>query len=388
MKKNIFAYFAPLANFRNKKKIRAIRLIRVQKNQFVFNTKSLHQYFKQHPHYISNFLKDICLVWWWRIRRQPLVVITSESGGLGDYLWFRSYYNAIREHYSPKQCRIVVVGMRQWEPLALGLDNDKQSNHFDIYRSFESPDHYLKIESLFFRLFKANVYLNFRARHLKYLVKAKECYFGLGFRDSKQYYELANNSVINQCFPLPDKFKHVPPLLPIADKKRDEALNKPFVVVVEGGNTQGKLSKEQIQTIIKAVISQGYNIFFNGDYKKLSTNLTLDIKHQTSDIIDGYTYPLKEYPTVVSKCQYVVTVNTFVYHLAIQLEKPCVVLSANEYESIKLDAPKQIILFNNELQQAYKTHTLDDYTPIPSVSLQDIDCERIVNAISEIAKKN
>ena len=345
---------------------------------------ALRQYFKQHPHYVGKFLKDILCVWWWRLCRQPLVVLTTESGGLGDYLWFRSYYGAIREHYVPKLCRIIVVGMHQWEPLAFGLDSDSRLNHFDIYRSFESPDHPLKIETLFFKLFRADVYVDFRAKHLQNLVKAKQKYLGKGFREAKQYYETTNNAVINQWYPLPATFKHKPPLLPIADKSRDEALNKPYVVVVEGGNTQGKLSEQQTQTIIEHFLSEGYNIFFNGDYKKLLTDLTSNNKHLSSDIIDGYTYPLSEYPTVVSRCCLVVTVNTFVYHLAIQLEKPCIVLSANEYESIKLDANKQIILFNKELQQAYENHTLDKYKPIPSVSLQDIECKRITEAINSL----
>ena len=358
------------------------------------NIPALRQYLKQHPLYIGTFLKDICRVWWWRLRRQPIVVLTTESGGLGDYLWFRSYYDAIREHYAPSQCRIIVVGMCQWEPLALKLDDPTQSNHFDIYRSFESPDHPLKIESFFFKLFQANVYVNFRAKHLKHLVKAKEHYYGLGFRDTKQYYETANNDVINQWFPLPTTFKHRPPLLPIADKRRDEALNKPYVVVVEGGNTQGKLSNEQLLTIINQIISQGYNIFFNGNYKRLTTTVncqlsTVNCQLSTVNyqLIDGYTYPLSEYPTVVSRCSFVVTVNTFVYHLAIQLEKPCVVLSANEYESIKLDAPNQIILFNEELQQAYENNTLHSYKPIPTVGLQDIDCDRIEHALRDINNK-
>ena len=316
------------------------------------------------------------------MHRQPIVVLTTESGGLGDYLWFRSYYSVIREHYAPKQCKIIVVGMRQWEPLALKLDNSSQINHFDIYRSFESPDHPLKIESLFFKLFQANVYVNFRARHLKHLVKAKEHYFGLGFRDTKQYYETANNDVINQWFPLPTTFKHKPPLLPIANKSRDEALSKPYVVVVEGGNTQGKLSEEQTLTIIKQISSKGYNIFFNGNYQGLINNSKFKI--QNSKLIDGYTYPLSEYPTVVSRCKFVVTVNTFVYHLAIQLEKPCVVMSANEYESIKLDTPNQKILFNEELQKAYENNTLQSYQQIPTVGLQDIDCDRIEHALKEI----
>lgn len=347
------------------------------------NISALRQYLKHHPHYFGTFLKDICRVWWWRLRRQPIVVLTTESGGLGDYLWFRSYYDAIREHYAPSQCRIIVVGMCQWEPLALKLDDPTQSNHFDIFRSFESPDHPLKIESFFFKLFQANVYVNFRAKHLKHLVKAKEHYYGLGFRDTKLYYETANNDVINQWFLLPTTFKHRPPLLPIADKSRDEALNKPYVVVVEGGNTQGKLSEQQTQTIIEYLLSKGYNIFFNGNYKRLITTINRQLSTVNCQLIDGYTYPLSEYPTVVSRCSFVVTVNTFVYHLAIQLEKPCVVMSANEYESIKLNAPNQIILFNQELQQAYEKHTLHSYKPIPSAGLQDINCDRIEHALQK-----
>lgn len=343
---------------------------------------TLHLFLKQHPHYIGIFLKDICRIWWWRLCRQPIVVLTAESGGLGDYLWFRSYYRAIREHYVTQRCRIIVIGMRQWEPLAFGLDLAPQSNHFDLYRSFESPDHPLKIESVFFKLFRAEVFVDFRTRHLQNLVNAKRYYLGKGFHEAKQYYETVNNAVISQWFPLPETFEHEPPILPIADNERSLALEKPYVVVVEGGNTQGKFSEEQTLMIVKHILSQGYNIFFNGNYKKLLTNLTSNINYQTSDIIDGYTYPLKEYPTVVSRSRYVVTVNTFVYHLAIQLEKPCVVLSANEYESIKLDAPKQLIIFNKELQHAYESHTLNIYKPIPSVSLQDIECERITEAIT------
>lgn len=342
---------------------------------------ALHLYFRQHTHYIRTFMKEICKVWWWRLRRQPVVVLTTESGGLGDYLWFRSYYDAIREHYAPSQCRIIVVGMCQWEPIAYGWD----SNHFDIYRSFESPDNPLKIESLFFKLFRADIYINFRAKHLKSLVKADNCYFGLGFRDAKQYYETTNNAVINQWFPLPATFKHRPPLLPITDKSRDEALNKPYAVVVEGGNTQGKLSEQQTTTIVDFLLLKGYNIFFNGDYQRLINNSKFKV--QNSKFIDGYTYPISEYPTVVSRCSFVITVNTFVYHLAIQLKRPCIVLSANEYESVKLDAGNQVIVFNEELQQAFESHTLQSYRPISSVGLQNIECERITEALSQTLKQ-
>ena len=354
----------------------------------MFNATALHQYLRQHPHYLSHFLKDILRVWWWRLYRQHIVVLTTESGGLGDYLWFRSYYSAIREHYAPAKCRIIVIGMRQWEPLAIGMDSSFKSNHFDLYRSFESPDNPLRIESLFFKLFRTDVYVDFRARHLQDLVNAKKCYFGKGFREAKQYYETANNNVINQWFSLPNNFKHKPAILQIADKERYLALEKPYVVMVEGGNTQGKLSDEQTLSIIKEILYQGYDIFFNGDYKHLKNTLfEQNFGNETSRIIDGYTYPLAEYPYVVAQCQYVVTVNTFIYHLAIQLEKPCIVLSANEYESIKLDASNQIILFNSKMQQALENQSLDSYKPISNTGLQNIECKRIVEAINTLNHK-
>ncbi|MBP5326493.1 MAG: hypothetical protein J6Y98_01100 [Bacteroidales bacterium] len=345
---------------------------------------SLRQFLKQHPHYLGSFLKEISQVWVWRLRRQPIVVLTTESGGLGDYLWFRSYYSVIREHYAWSQCRIIVVGMRQWVPLATGMDSFPHVNHFDLYRSFESPDHPLRIEQLFFKLFKANVYVDFRARHLQKLVRADNYYFGEGFRDAKLYYESANNKVMNRWFTLPAAFKHTPPILPIAEKSRDEVLNKPYVVVVEGGNTQGKLSEEQTMTIVEFLLSKGYIIFFNGDYKKYATILSAKLATHNAQFIDGYTYPLPEYPAVVSKCLFVVTVNTFIYHLAVQLEKPCVVLSANEYESIKLDQPNQIVLFNKELQQAYESNTLHSYQSVQLEGLQSIESERIVVAMEKI----
>ena len=346
--------------------------------------RSLRAYLKSHPHYIGTFLKDACQVWWWRLLRQPIVVLTTESGGLGDYLWFRSYYNAIREHYAPKRCRIIVIGMCQWHQLAYDWDAYPQSNHFDIYREFESPDNPHAIESMFFRLFRVDIYVNYRACYLKDMVKAPKTYFGLGFRREKQYYEAANNAVMGQWFRLPIGFKHRPPLLPIVDNSRLEELRGPYVVVVEGGNTQGKLSIEQTLAIVEYIQSHGFNIFFNGDYQKLIAALGSQLATGSSRVIDGYQYPLAEYPTIVSNSIYVVTVNTFVYHLAIQLSKPVVVISANEYESIKLDEPRQVIVFNKELRQAYENNTLQSYQPIPSVTLRSIECNEIVVAIKSL----
>lgn len=346
---------------------------------------ALQLYLRKHPHYVSKFVKEICKIWWWRLLGQPIVVLTTESGGLGDYFWFRSYYSVIREHYSPETCRIIVIGMCQWNPVVYDLDTETQLNHFDIFRFLESPDNPLKIESSFFKLFKADVYVDFRTRHLKYMVKANKCYLGEGVVKSKQYYEEANNSLIGQWFSLPAGFKHTPPLLPIIDEYRRRKIEAPFVVFVERGNTQGRLSDEQTTCIVNQIQSHGYNIFFNGDYEHLVTVLKKQrLSNLIEYIIDGYAYPLKEYPTIVSQCRYIVTVNTLPYHIAIQLRKPCVVLSVNEYETIKLDAANQAILFNAELQESFRNNTIGEYQKKSTASLQDIDNRRIIEAIDRI----
>lgn len=351
----------------------------------MYSLSALRLYLRNHPHYISRFFTDICRIGFWRFRRQPIVVLTTESGGLGDYIWFRNYYDAIREYYKPTQCRIIVIGMCQWTDFVNAIDRKPNKNHLDIYRAFETPDNPLKIEAFFFRLFKADVYIDFRERYLRNLVKTKKYYSGRGYRETKQFYETANNIVINEWFPLPKSFKHELPLVPIAAEKRRTALENPYVVVVEKGNTQGSLSDEQTTLIVQTILSQGYNVFYNGNRNSLINSLTKKgIVFSQSNIIDGYTYPLVEYFTIISQCVYVVTVNTLIYHLAIQSNKPLVVISANEYESIDLKANDQIVVFNKELMEAYKEGSLYCYKANEAIKLKDIDCKCIEAAINQI----
>lgn len=351
----------------------------------MYSLSALRQYLRNHPHYIRRFITDICRIWLWRFRKQHIVVLTTESGGLGDYIWFRNYYNAIREHYNPAQCRIIVIGMCQWIDFVNAIDRKPNKNHIDIYRAFETPDNPLKIEAYFFRLFKADVYIDFRERYLRNLVKTRKYYSGKGYRETKQFYETANNNVINKWFPLPQSFKHKPPLIPIADEKRRTALEKPYVVVAEKGNTQGSLSDEQTTLIVQLVLLQGYNVFYNGNRNRLIDCLIKKgIVFSQSNIIDGYIYPLTEYFTIISQCVYIVTVNTLIYHLAIQSDKPIVVISANEYESIDLNANNQIVIFNKELMEAYEEGSLDCYKVNEAIGLKDIDCKYIEAAINQL----
>ena len=69
--------------------------------------------------------------------------------------------------------------------------------------------------------------------------------------------------------------------------------------------------------------------------------------------------------------------------MAIQSNKPLVVISANEYESIDLKANNQNVVFNKELMEAYKEGSLDCYKVNEAIGLKDIDCKYIEAAINK-----
>lgn len=323
--------------------------------------------------FVLRFLADICRVWWWRLLHYPIVVVTTESGGLGDYLWIRSYYAVIKSHY--KRCKIIVAGMKHWTRFALDLDDDT----IDIYREFESCDNPRKSEKLFFSLFKADLFFNFRAITQRQLVRSKTAILGKGCTRTQTFYREANNRTFEQWRPLPPGFGHRMPLLPIKNSTYN-SLGKPYVVLVEKGNTQGGFTDEQLKAMADAVLSKGLGIFFNGNYQHF---LSLVDEQYHSSVLDGYTFPLGEYGSVVDESLFVVTVNTFVYHIAVQLNKPCVVVSVNEYASVDLRKENQTILFNKTLAEAYVQNRLEQYRPVEDEHISSFSTTALVDAITQ-----
>lgn len=323
--------------------------------------------------FVLQFVVDICRIWWWRILRYPIVVVTTESGGLGDYLWIRSYYAVIKSHY--KRCRIIVAGMKHWTRFALELDADT----IDIYREFESCDNPRRSEKLFFSLFKADLFFNFRAINQKQLVRSKKKIFGEGCTRTQTFYREANNRTFEQWRQLPSGFEHRMPLLPIK-KSTYYPLEKPYVVLVEKGNTQGGFSDEQLKAMADAILSKGLGIFYNGNYQHF---LSLIDEQYHSSVLDGYTFPLGEYGSIVNQSILVVTVNTFIYHIAVQLNKPCVVVSVNEYASIDLTKENQTILFNKTLSEAYQKNKLEQYSLVEDEYISSFYPATLVEAITQ-----
>lgn len=333
-----------------------------------FHFKEIRAYLKRHKHYPLHLFLDICTFLWWKVCGKKIAVITTGSGGVGDYLWIRNYLPLLRQ----RGYKVILIAMAHWKEIVESFDKD----NVDIIRYFESCQSPKKIETLFFKLFKADVFLNFRIESMGTFVRSRKEYNNKGI-PKDTFYEEKNNEVFSFFSPLPDRFQHRLPIIPL----KEDFIPRPFAVFTERGNTQGSLSIEQSSAIVKCLTDKGYYVLLNGDKQRLATALDSTTFNK---IIDGgqFTFPL--YTWLVNKCSLVVTVNTSIYHFALQFEKPCVVISVNEYETIKLDAEEQEVVFNKELQKAFKNGTLMSYKKNSTAKLDDIESNRIVAAISRL----
>lgn len=332
-----------------------------------FQLKEIRGYLKRHNRFIPTLLRDICKLFFWKNSRKKIAVITTGSGGVGDYLWIRNYMPLIRQ----QGYKVILIAMAHWKEIVETFDID----NIDIIRYFESCQTPKKIETIFFKLFKADIFLNFRIESMGNYVKSHKEYNNNGI--SKDiFYEEKNNMVFSKFTNLSNGFRHRMPIIkPINNK-----LPRPFAIYTERGNTQGSLSLKQSIAIVETLTDNGYHILFNGDMQRLGAVVDTTTMEM---IIDGSKYSFPQYTYLINKCAIVVTVNTSIYHFALQFDKPCVVISANEYETIKLDASKQIIIFNDELQRAYVNGGMKDYVKNDSIKLSDIECNRITVAINE-----
>lgn len=333
---------------------------------------NLIAYLKRHPGYIARLIGDIFKLFWYKCTGKKILVITTGSGGIGDYLWIRSYYPLIRQ----KGYKTVLIAMAHWKEIVETFDG----GDIGIIRYFESCLSPKKIETFFFKLFKTEVYLNFRKKCMANIVKYKTTYNDDWLKNDDIFYEEKNNNTFKQFSPLPDNFKHQLPIIE-PSKEKNNILRKPFVVLVEGGNTQGKLSDSQLASITKHITDKGYFILINGNYERLRHLVDNTI---CSKIIDGSLFTFPQYTYIVNEASFIVTVNTSIYHFAVQLNKPLVAISCNEYHTLQCYKENQQLVFNDTLQSAYNSHTLSDYTTDGSVDLTDIDIERILKAIDDV----
>lgn len=330
--------------------------------------KEIRGYLKRHKHYILHLIFDICKLFRWRICGKHIAVITTGSGGVGDYLWIRNYLPILHQ----QEYKVILISMAHWKIIVESFDK----YNVDVIRYFESCQSPKRMETIVFNLFKADIFLNFRQVSMGTFVRTRKEYNDSNI-PKDTFYEEKNNLVFSLFSPLPNGFKHTLPIIPPCK----DNLKRPFAVVVDRGNTQGSLSIEQSFSIIKCLTDEGYHILLNGNMQRLTPKLD---KKTLEMIIDGSQFSFPQYTYLVNECSLVVTVNTSLYHFALQLQKPCVVISANEYETIKLNNPNQEIVFNKELQKAFENGELLSYEKNHTVKLSDIECDRLLTAIRRL----
>lgn len=331
-----------------------------------FAFPELHNYLRRHKGFVSSIIRDILRVMGWKLCRKKIVVVTTGSGGVGDYLWIRNYFPIIRQN----GYKVILVAMSHWKEIVEAFDKEET----DVIRYLESCLSPRIIESLLFKLFKADVFLNFRKACMADIVRCKVEYNDADI-SSMLFYEEKNNATFSKFLPLPEGFKH---LLPIIEPpvKIDN-----YILLVEGGNTQGRLSDEQLKEIINHLAKKKIFILYNGDYDHISSLLPPEIKDR---LIDGRSYSFPQYTWLVANARFVVTVNTALYHFALQLNRPCVVISCNEYNTLKLHQPNQEYVFNNSLQEKYIINDLISYSSNTNDTLNSIDNKKIIAAIDRI----
>ena len=334
-----------------------------------FQFTEIRGYLERHKNYLPNLIRDIFKMFWWRLCGKRIAVITIGSGGVGDYLWIRNYMPLVKEQGH----KVILISMAHWKEIVETFDKE----NIDTIRYFESCLSPKRIETLFFKLLKADVFLNFRQISMGHYVRARKEYNDSDIPNDT-FYEEKNNLVYARFSPLPAGFKHTLPIIP----PQKDNLKRPFAILVERGNTQGSLSIDQSLSIIKCLTGKGYHILINGDKERLAPVLDSNTLEM---IVDGSQFTFPQYTYLVNECSLVVTVNTSIYHFALQLQKPCVVISANEYETIKLNTPSQEVVFNKELQKAFENGELMSYKKNSAVKLGDIECNRLVAAISCLA---
>lgn len=334
-----------------------------------FHLSKLGDYLCRNKGYISSLFIDLCRLLWWKTRGVKIAVVTTGSGGVGDYLWIRNYFPLIRQ----RGYKVILVAMAHWRCIVEPLDG----NNVDCVRYFESCQSPKKVELIYFRFFLADVFINFRKHSIADFVKSKVEYNDYGI-PYKLYYEERNNLVYCKFSVLPRNFMHKLPIIEAGLRISN------YVVLVEGGNTQGKLSEKQLVPIIRYLAEQNLKTLYNGQLSRIQGCLS---KKDLEMVIDGADYSFAEYTGLVANAVFVVTVNTAIYHFAVQLNKPCVVVSNNEYHTLKLYAQNQEYVFNRKLQTYYDSKTLTSFLPDASSTLQDIEPQRITDAINRLIVK-
>lgn len=272
---------------------------------------------------IANIFKILI----YKLFRRKTIVI-NEAGGLGDYLWVRNYFKVIKSSNLYKDYKIIFCATKRWVEFAKRLD----SNYVDVFLSFQNPYKPGFIEILALKLFKFDIFLNFREsfNQWKILTNSVKSVIKLTdkqYRNFDFFYPNNYNVIFSQLITLPNNFKHK---LPINNEPK--IIDKDYCVLNVGGYSQGSLTLEQLDCIIDNILINNNNlkILVLGTKNDIEKFKILHDKYRHNLLPGCGDYKTIELLNLINNAKFIVTVNTSIWHFAIQLHKPHIVFSIEE----------------------------------------------------------
>ena len=274
------------------------------------------------PFEISLSLIHIIQIIAWRLMGARLLVI-NEAGGLGDYLWVRSYLKLIREQTDYK---IIFCVTERWKSFARVHDG----KNIDILVSLKKPNKPHTFEKIIFNFFVAEVFIDIRVSSpVRKCIRYKEKIESLdGFGTTYD----TRGDLFKKIINIPKEFTHSIDCVPI----KNPILLKPYCILVPAGHFQGSFSEEQLLAIAKKLISHGVFVLIlgiNRDKDKYSFVYKGLNETEKNKLIDGCdVYKDFELPTIINNALFIVTPNTSIYNMAIQLRKHIIVVDRKIFE--------------------------------------------------------
>lgn len=257
------------------------------------------------------------------------LIIINEAAGLGDYLWIRNYFKLIKKSAKYKKYKIILCATARWAHFAHKLD----CNYVDVILPFNDPYNPKFREIWILKIIQFDLFLNLREydKHwatLTNIIKSKEKYDNKTSQNLNYFYHNKHNLNFGQILSIPNNFKHEIVV------NSDRVINERYCILTVGGFSLGKFSETQLKVIINTVCKYDrikILLLGLGADKKIFENL----KNTSSDIKNTLLCGCGNYDTVdlcnlVLNCEYAITVNTSIWHLLIQQNKPHLCFCENQ----------------------------------------------------------
>lgn len=297
----------------------------------------------------------------YKLQGKKLILINS-AAGLGDYLWIRNYFELIKNSKEYRNSAIILLATERWMSFAKELDKQ----NIDLFINFHNPHRPLFTESFLLRAFKFDIFLTFFPK--------MHCYQGINsfvtadkhidaetFLEesfANKFYESRHNLIVSQLVDVPNDFKHT---LPIVTEGRKP--NGSYAVLVPEGFAMGELSVEQLSLIVDKLDSDyEMSVILLGlkRHEKMFSKLKKIVKNNQRLLNGCGKYKEIDLLEIIDGASLVITPNTSIYHMALQLNKKTICLTKNAPMALDFEAKDiKYIVTEGELKEISPEEILD-----------------------------